>query len=178
MNPLDELGKLTAMFPTPQPLVTEVRHIPKSGTPAPYDRMLVHDQHMTVTMEAYHGCPVAVRVLDSRLDGDIYSRKIILVRTTDQVPVQFGLVRFDLQYVTPRVREEILSGETPLGRILITHNVLRHVDLGAILAITAGPDLAEALQIPVGTRTYGRMATIFCNHQPAVDLLEVPGPLP
>jgi hypothetical protein len=31
--------------------------------------------------------------------------------------------------------------------------------------------------MPVGGKTYGRLATLFCNHQPAVDLLEVSAPL-
>ena len=75
-------------------------------------------------------------------------------------------------------RREIIAGRTPLGRILINHNVLRHIDLGAILQITAGPGLAAALAMPVGNVTYGRLATIFCDHQPAVDLLEISAPLP
>jgi hypothetical protein len=86
-------------------------------------------------------------------------------------------VRFVFDYVTPAVRDEIVAGETPLGRILINHNVLRHVDLGAILELTAGPALADVLRMPTGQVTYGRLATIFCNHQPAVDLLEVSAPL-
>ena len=60
---------------------------------------------------------------------------------------------------------------------LIEHNVLRHIDLGAILRITAGPSLARYLQMSPGQTTYGRLATIFCNHRPAVDLLEIAAPL-
>ena len=139
--------------------------------------MLVHDQHMTVTMESYHQSSVDVRVLAERNDGDIYCRKIVLVKSgTDQV-VQFGIVRFNFHYVTVDVRDEILAGQTPLGRVLINHNVLRHIDLGAILKITAGPGLARDLQMPVGATTYGRLATIFCNHRPAVDLFEISAPL-
>jgi chorismate-pyruvate lyase len=177
VNPLDELGKLTSLFPADEPLIADARHIPKSETPEPYAHMLVHDQHMTVTMEEYHRCPVEVHVIQRHLDGDLYNREIVLTRTSDGAPVQFGIVQFDFQYVTRKVREEILAEETPLGRILINHNVLRHVDLGAILAITAGPGLAKVLRMPVGGKTYGRLATIFCNHQPAVDLLEIPAPL-
>jgi hypothetical protein len=47
------------------------------------------------------------------------------------------------------------------------------VDLNAILRITAGPALARHLQMRSGDVTYGRVATIFCNQQPAIDLLEV-----
>src|SRR5690606_22436929 len=106
-------------------------------------------------------------------DGDSYCRKILLTKHGTDDVVQFGLVRFDFQYVTPAVREEIVSESTPLGRVLINHNVLRHIDLGAILEITAGPALAKYLQMKPGDITYGRLATIFCNRRPAVDLLEV-----
>ena len=152
-------------------------HIPSAVTPEPYKKMLVHDHHMTVAMETYHQSPVDVRVLDSHLDGTEYARKIILLKHGTQSPVQFGLVRFHLEYVTEAIRQEIIAGQIPLGRILINHNVLRHIDLGAILEITAGPALAKHLQMPVGAVTYGRLATIFCNRQPAVDLLEVSAPL-
>ncbi|MCH7990730.1 MAG: hypothetical protein IID46_16440 [Planctomycetes bacterium] len=118
-----------------------------------------------------------MKIIDRKLEGDVYSRKILLLKSgTDRV-VQFGIVRFDLQYVTESVREEILSGETPLGRILINQNVLRHLDLGAVLRITAGPGLAEYLHMQSGGVTYGRLATIFCNRSPAVDLLEITAPL-
>jgi hypothetical protein len=177
MNPQDELAALTNLFPDERPLIELAEHIPSALTPEPYKQMLVHDQHMTVTMEAYHACKVDVRILDRRLDGDLYSRKIVLVKAgTDRV-VQFGIVRFDFQYVTKAVRDAILKGDTPLGRVLINHNVLRHIDLGAILRITAGPALADYLQMTPGSTTYGRLATIFCNQRPAVDLLEIPAPL-
>jgi chorismate-pyruvate lyase len=128
---------------------------------------------MTVAMEEHHRCKVDVKVLDSRLDGEKYARKILLTKSGTDKVVQFGIVTFDFQYVTKAVKEEILSMKIPLGRVLINHNVLRHVDLNAILRITAGPALARHLQIRDGDVTYGRVATIFCNQQPAIDLLEV-----
>jgi hypothetical protein len=35
----------------------------------------------------------------------------------------------------------------------------------------------RALSMNVGEATYGRLATIFCNRHPAVDLLEISAPL-
>jgi hypothetical protein len=61
--------------------------------------------------------------------------------------------------------------------VLINHNVLRHIDLGAILQITLGPGLSELMHAPEGAVTCGRLATIFCNKRPAVDLLEIPTPI-
>lgn len=177
MNPLDELRSLTDMFPEPRPLFEKVVHIPSATTPEPYRHLLVHNHHMTVAMEEFHQTLVDVKVLAEKLEANLYCRKILLLKHgTDEV-VQFGLVRFNFDYVTKAVRDEILAGETPLGRVLINHNVLRHIDLGAILEITAGPQLAEDLRMIAGQVTYGRLATIFCNRQPAVDLLEVSAPI-
>jgi len=178
MNPQDELRALTELFDESEPLFLSAIHIPSATTPEPYKSMLVHDHHMTVTMENYYRTSVDVRVLDRRLDGDLYLRKIVLYQHGTEIPVQFGLVRFHLQYVADDVRAQLLSEQIPLGRVLIQNNVLRHIDLGAILEITAGPGLAKLLQMPEGAVTYGRMATIFCDRQPAVDLLEISAPLP
>ncbi len=177
MNPLDELSRLTSLFPSELGLLEAVVHIPASATPEPYKQMLAHDHHMTVTMEKYHGCSVNVKVLDQKWDNDIYARKILLNRSDTGIPVQFGIVRFNFDYVTPEVKAEIIAEETPLGRVLINHNVLRHIDLGAILKIRAGAELAQLLNMQPGGETYGRLATIFCNNRPAVDLLEISAPL-
>lgn len=178
MNPQDELSALTSLFPEQLPLIADAEHVPSALLPEPYRKLLAHNEHMTVAMETLHGGPVDVRILARRLDGDIYSRKIVLVKQGTNQVVQFGIVRFDLRFVTHDVRNEILEGETPLGRVLINHNVLRHIDLGAVLRIVAGPGLARDLQMPAGGVTYGRLATIFCNRRPAVDLLEIPAPFP
>jgi len=177
VNPLAELNALTGLFPDDPPLIDRAEHIPAAVVPQPYAEMLVHDQHMTVTMERYHASPVDVRVIYRREDGPIYCREILLLKQGTEQVVQFGIVRFDFQYVTEAVRDEILAGETPLGRVLINHNVLRHIDLGALLRITAGPRLAGYFGVDRETVTYGRLATIFCNQQPAVDLLEISAPL-
>ncbi len=175
MNPLTELKNLTGLFSNDDGLIALAEHVPSSQTPEPYKQLLVHEEHMTVTMEAFHRSSVSVKILDRIQDDLIYARKILLTAYSTGKVVQFGIVRFDLSYVTKSVRREILSGKTPLGRILINHNVLRHIDLGAILRISPGPELQRVFGD--GSITYGRLATIFCNQQPAVDLLEVSVPL-
>ncbi|MCA9048408.1 MAG: hypothetical protein KDA89_06750 [Planctomycetaceae bacterium] len=179
MNPLVELEELCALFPEPagEPLYLSAEHIAREAAPEPYHRMLVHEHHMTVTMESFHDCSVDVEVVDSRSEGDTYSRKILLKKHGTEVVVQFGIVRFNFEFVTAAVRREIESEDVPLGRVLIQHNVLRHIDLGAILKFRAGPGLARYLNMDVNQETFGRMATIFCNGSPAVDLLEISAPL-
>ena len=177
MNPLVELNSLIGLFPEEPPLIASATHVAAKLAPEPYKSMLVHEHHMTVTMEEYHGCKVEVRVLERKEVEGLYCRKILLVKEGTDDVVQFGIVRFNLEYVMPAVREEILSEQIPLGRVLINHNVLRHIDFGALLKIEAGPGLARHFQMDEGGETYGRLATIFCNHLPAVDLLEISSPL-
>lgn len=177
MSPLEELEKLLALFPGGGKLVSSAEHVASALVPEPYRRLLVHDHHMTVTMEEFHQARVRVRVVERAREGGIYSRKILLVAEESGRVVQFGIVRFDLSYVTDAVRQEILAEREPLGRILINYNVLRHIDLGALLRLRCGPELAGYFGCPAGQSTYGRLATIFCNQKPAVDLLEVPSPV-
>ncbi|MCH8828636.1 MAG: hypothetical protein IID45_03560 [Planctomycetes bacterium] len=177
MNPLTELAALTKLFPDDPPLIEKAEHLPAALVPQPYRKLLAHDAHMTVTMEERHGCKVDVRILDRHRQGDTYCRKILLLKTGTENVVQFGIVRFDFRYVTDSVRDEIIAGDTPLGRVLIDHNVLRHIDLGALLRVTMGPPLAELFHKSPGDVTYGRLATIFCDQRPAVDLLEISAPL-
>lgn len=177
MNPQDELNALTGLFGDGDTIFQSAVHIPSALTPEPYKRMLVHDHHMTVTMENYHKSAVDVRIIEQVDTEELYCRKIVLLKTGTDDVVQFGIVRFNFHYVTDDVRAEIVEGETPLGRVLIKHNVLRHIDLGAIIRVTAGDELAGLLQMETGDTTFGRLATIFCNECPAVDLLEVSAPL-
>ncbi len=177
VNPTDELNAMISRFPESGALFAGAEHIPAALTPEPYKRLLVHDGHMTVAMEDFHGSPVGVKVLDRKLEGNIYSRKILLSRNDTGAVVQFAVMTFDLEMVLPAVREQILAERTPLGRILIDYNVFRFVDLGAIFRITSGPIFAQWCDCATGEVTYARLATIFCNQHPAVDLLEVAAPI-
>ena len=40
--------------------------------PEPYRGLLAHNEHMTVTVEAYYGAPVDVRVLEAGREDEFY----------------------------------------------------------------------------------------------------------
>lgn len=150
--------------------------IPGDAMPEPYRGLLVHDQHMTVTVEAFHGGPVDVRVVDSRFEDDLYSRKIILTQQATGKIVLFGIVRIDLRLTSPEVRAAIVSQQTPLGRILIEHDVLRRIQPTEYLCITPGPDQLSWFHLDQPTPLYGRLAFIYCDGEPAIELFEVVRP--
>ena len=74
------------------------------------------------------------------------------------------------------MREEILAAQTPLGRILIQHRVLREVTSEAYLRVESDDPLVARFGLPEPRVAYGRLATIFCDGVPAVDLLEIVAP--
>ena len=109
VNPTDAFRNLISLFPEGDELIGNAEHIPAVLTQNLYKRLLVHDRHMTVAMEEFHRSPVVVKVLDRKLEGNIYSRKIVLKRSDDGAVVQFAVMRFDLDMMLPAVRDEIMS---------------------------------------------------------------------
>jgi chorismate-pyruvate lyase len=146
--------------------------------PEPYRKLLAHHEHMTVAVEKHHASRVDVQVLTTKHAGDYYSRKIVLHRQSDGRPVLFGIPRLNLRLVDESVRQEILSENKPLGRVLIDHNVLREVQLASLYRVVPGPDLCQLFRLQSPLATYGRTAFIYCDGFPAVELLEIVPPEP
>lgn len=171
------LAELIALFyADPRQLGTFVR-VQESEVPQPFRKLLAHSEHMTETVEAYHRSKVDVSVLQSRRDGEYYSRKIVLSRQSDGLPVQFGIPRLNVTCLSPVVRAEIEAEKTPLGRVLINHQVLREVQLVALWKVVPGEDLQKMFRISGPLVTYGRTALIYCDGEPAIELLEIVSPI-
>jgi hypothetical protein len=158
--------------------VPEHEFVPGTAVPPPYHGLLVHEHHMTVTVESFYKSLVDVRILVRHQTADDYARKILLVLQSDGRVVQFGIMRIILRYCSPVVQAAILAGQTPLGRILIEHDVLRRIEPTAYLRVTPGRAMMEWFGLAERQTTYGRLAYIHCNERPAVELLEIVAPVP
>jgi chorismate-pyruvate lyase len=169
------LHELLNLFPTADDFTSYAAVAPQD-VPAPYHGLLVHEHHMTVTVEAHHGDHVDVVIHNRRHDGPYYARRIFLALQKSRRIVQYGLMRVDLRCCSPAVRAEIIAGETPLGRILINHDVLRRIEPTGFLSMVPGPELVKRFGLSEPTPTYGRLAYIHCDGQPAIELLEVVAP--
>ncbi len=145
--------------------------------PEPYNRLLNHEHHMTVTVESQCGETVDVHVHRCKQSGQWYSREITLVTTETKRIVQYGIVRLNICALDHQVWQQIERQQEPLGRILIEHGVLRKVELCELWKVHAGPSLANLMHVPVGCQTYGRTALIHCDGKPAIELLEIVAPL-
>jgi len=147
-----------------------------SAIPDPYDRLLNHHAHMTVTVESYYGQPVDVHVHRHHRSDRWYAREITLVTSRSRRIVQYGIVRLKPEILAPEVWQRIENRETPLGRVLIDHNVMREVELSELWRVEAGPSLAGLMHLRVGDRLYGRTALIHCDGVPTIELLEIIAP--
>jgi chorismate-pyruvate lyase len=151
-----------------------------SRMPEPYRRLLAHESHMTVTLEAFHRTRVELEVLAQRQRDLLYARKILLRHGETGAVVQYGIMQFDLSYASAELRAQILAKEKPLGRVLLDHGVLTRIGTHGLLALEPDEELRRCFALPRGFsgRVYGRLATIFCDDRPVVDLLEVVRPEP
>lgn len=169
------------------------RFTPVEKVPVPYDRLLDHNGHMTVTVEAFHRQKVDVRVhrttrsetLRSEMSqthmaesatprtGSWYAREITLVGSESGKVVQYGIVRLNVDTLSADVWRQIESQSVPLGRVLIENGVLREVQLQGLWRVEAGPALAELLDVSLDATVYGRTALIYCDGEPAIELLEI-----
>ncbi|HZZ30098.1 MAG TPA: hypothetical protein VFE46_19025 [Pirellulales bacterium] len=172
-----ELSDLVELFYDSPVALGKLEETAAAEVPPPYHQLLVHNHHMTVTVEEFYGSPVDVKVLERKRSGTIYARRILLARQTDGRIVQFGIVRLNFEFLSPEVRQEIESQQTPLGRILVRHNVLREIELVRLWRVQPGSDLCRLLAIGPEQFTYGRTAIIHCNGEPAVELLEILAPV-
>lgn len=174
-----DLTELVDLFYDQPKALGEFAEVVAEEIPPATRSLLNHHQHMTVTIERFHRCPVSVRVLQTSQRGDWYAREILLERTASAagapagMVVQYGIVRLNLGLLADAVKNEILAGQKPLGRVLIEHDVLRSVRLLSLQRILPGPVLQRHLGLGPDEACYGRTAVIFCDQQPAIQLLEV-----
>lgn len=178
--------------------VTGIEAVEPSELPDTYRRLLVHTRHMTPTLKAYFGREVSLHVLAQRNGDRWYRRAITLAVEPDGRPVEFGIVRIDVTTLPDDVRAAVLERRRPLGDILIDHGVMTRVEPQAylrfgvdhavtrcLIADTIEEEVSGAVgDAPVGKAhptsaaygsgdCYGRLATIYCNGRPAIELLEV-----
>lgn len=174
--PTPTADSLYALFPNSADLP---RCAPISGDqmPEPYRSLLVHTHHMTVTVERFYGGPVDVRVLETARDGDEYARKILLELRGSKRVVQFGIVQIDLTLLSPPVRDRIVEGKTPLGRVLIEHNVLRYIQPAGYLRVEPCDEMCRWFGLTEPTTTYGRLGVIYTDGKPAIEVLEILTPI-
>jgi len=149
--------------------------VPQPLLPARCDRLLNHRGHMTAAVEALHGTPVAVRVLQRVQRAETYAREILLERP-DGAVVQYAVVNLDLAACPPPARAEILAERTPLGHVLRRLPGNLRIEPVAFVRVTLPASLAARFGAQTGQQAWGRLVRIEHAADRLVEGLELLAP--
>lgn len=189
ISPREKLGTLLSLFPDGPFRSEDFQIVEPASMPGVYRGLLEHHHHMTVTLELHHGRALRLDVIESRWRDEDYGRTLRLtVPAENAVPessarrgdrvVLAGIMNIRLKHCGAKVRTHITEARKPLGRILIENEVLRWIEPEAYLRVSVRREPVQKLfgVDGKGSETYGRLATIHCNNEPAVELLEIVAP--
>ncbi len=172
LHSLDDAIASLAQRPFDTALISSYTAVPAESLEEPFRTLLVHHDHMTEVLSAYHGRSVDLHVLCRTQDADLYTRSILLTAHDSEQVIETGIVRINLGLLLPAVRQEIMDAKKPLGSILIDHDVLRRIEPKWYFRLENSCPMLDRFGSGV-QQAYGRVGLIHCDHQPAIDLLEV-----
>lgn len=171
------LDEIIGLFFPAREALGQFEEVSARELPTEYQRLLYHQEHMTVAMEAFCESLVGVEVLEVKQTATHYARKSLLRREDNQSIIQFNIMRISFDCMSDDVRSEIVAQQRPLGRILVRHNVLRMVRLDRLWKVAAGDELCGLFGRTPPLETFGRTAGIDLDGVPAVEVLEIVAPL-
>ena len=172
LDSLDKAIEYLSQEPFGEALISSYTAAPAESLEEPFRTLLVHHDHMTEVLFAYHGRAVCLQVLRRTQDADTYTRFIILTAQDSGQVIETGIVRINLDLLSGPVRQEITDAKKPLGSILIEHDVLRRIEPKWYFRLESSCPMLDHFGSGV-RRACGRVGLIHCDHQPAIELLEV-----
>ena len=99
---------------------------------------------------------VCLRVLERRVDDDIYARHIVLHTAQTQRPAEYGALRVHLPLLDEPVRAALFQARQPLGAILNAHGGAYRGCPGAFFRIFSNDLINDSLQLGRSQWLYGR----------------------
>jgi hypothetical protein len=151
------LGLLSEFYedlPERPPLEAAV--VDPAGIPQPQRGLLVHYNDMTSTLQNHFGEPIALRVLDRKLDHDCYCRHIVLETAGTQRPAEYGAIRVHLPSLDESARAEVLEGRTPMGKILNGRRLIYRCCPGAFFRLFSNALINQSLRLETSEWLFGR----------------------
>jgi hypothetical protein len=116
---------------------------------------------------------VDVHVLEEHFDGNHYTRKVSLTPVGSDMVVEWGIVRMNMKYMPEPAKREILAKQSPLGSVLIKHNVHRRVKPRYFIRVPAASTVVALFDAINPEPLYGRLGMIYCDNEPCIEVLEI-----
>ena len=167
-HPLDEFYARSGLNLPP------LDQVDGEAVPEPYKSLLVHERDMTSTLERFHNSEIYIHALSSEQRNGEYFREVVLHRTSDDAPVEFGANCVNLNLFTPEARAMILQAKVPLGRILKDYAIENAICVRRFFRVEPDELICGALNLAAPVPLYGRQA-VLCNaeHQPLSQVVEI-----
>lgn len=168
VHPLDDFY---ARAGQPLPPLSEVAG---GAVPEPYKTLLVHQNDMTPTLEAFHQQNIHLRLIGRRLNGNEYFREVVLLLDGNDQPVEFGAIKINLDLFPPAARQQILEERRPLGHILEECRIPHASRPRAFIRVASDPLINEALKLSGAHVLFGRRNTLFDPQgNPLAEIVEI-----
>jgi chorismate-pyruvate lyase len=152
------------------------QRLPAEHLPPPYRALLAHSQDMTSTLERHYGAKTGLRVLRREQGPRFYSREVLLT-TARHGAVEYGVIEMDLTWFAKGVRERIVAGQLPLGRLLRDHGIAHLCWPQGFFRCETNGYLETALGLRGPATLYGRRNVIVNGARRLLaDVLEILAP--
>lgn len=135
--------------------------------------LLAHGGHMTATLRLHYPGMIYLNVVADCAQGKFYRRRILLTLDNPHRVVEVGVVRLNLELMPQGARKSILEKKAPLGDILAAHGVMTKVEPRWFIRFPPDSPVVECFERGPEVAAFGRVATIHCNGEEAIELLEV-----
>jgi hypothetical protein len=124
--------------------------------PQPYRSLLVHCRDMTRTLERFYGERMALRPLRRNRQPGAYWREVTLNLQTSSRPVEYGILRVNLEHFSPSASRLILEAQKPLGAILEIEAIAHMSWPLNFFRLDPDPHMTEVLNLDDPVTLYGR----------------------
>jgi chorismate-pyruvate lyase len=147
--------------------------------PPPYRSLLVHSCDMTPTLEAFYHQPIALKVLSRELQDHSYLREVLLQRSDTAQPVEYGVIRVNLNHLPPAGARRVLEGQHPFGNILKMESIAHLSWPQAFFRVESDPHMGELLALAQPRVLFGRRNVLVDGHRRLLaEVIEILAPVP
>ena len=142
--------------------------------PQPFRDLLVHENDMTPTLEAFHGRKISLQVLDRYRQEGCLLRQVVLRLEGEETPVEFGAIRIHLTLFKTQAVQIILEGRVPLGTILREENILHTSGHKEFFSVFSDAVVNQALRLTGAHQLFGRRNVIRDSRgRPLAEMTEI-----
>lgn len=118
--------------------------------------LLDHDRDMTGMLEKRYNSIMRLEVLNSHRRRTAFLRKVLLLPTEANQPVEFGAIAIHLRHFSPEPQQAIIECRMPLGAILREYEVNYTSGVLGFVRVDKAPEVRKLLRTRSEEPLFGR----------------------